>query len=640
MLRIGVLGALVATIEAGGSVEVLDLGGPRQRSVLALLLVARGQVVSVDRLVDDLWHGEPPPRAIGALQAYVSHLRRVLEPGRAPRTPAAVLVSEPPGYAVRLPAAAVDAWRFESLVRQASDPEKLEDARGLLQQGLDLWRGPAFGEFAADSWAVAEAARLDGLRIVARERWCEVVLRAGDANEAVMTAEALTREHPLREEGWRLLAMGLYAEGRQADALTALRRARDILADELGMDPGQALLQVEADVLAQRLAVPAARSPSIGSAARSSVARPPAADAAQAGRGRPNGPDRDVAGLAEPVEERSAFVGRENELNTLHSLAVEAVDRSDRRVALIAGDAGAGKSRLLDRLTRELAVNGWRVVVGRCPESDGAPPAWAWVEAIRALAADVDPGPQAPALAVLLDETAGIATQADASFGRFLMSRAVTGYLRAAARAHSLAVMIDDLHRGDSETLALLEGVAAGASGVPLLLIAAYRPAEVTPGLRDALAGLAALHPSRLGLGGLDPAHAARLIRSVAGVQPDSATLSALVERTGGNPFYLTESARLLGSEGGLVATSKVPEGVRDVLRRRFARLPEVTVSVLRLAAVIGRDVDIDVLVRAAEVDEDTVLDALEAAVLAGLLTEPAQGSRPIRSRAGPRHPV
>jgi predicted ATPase len=175
-------------------------------------------------------------------------------------------------------------------------------------------------------------------------------------------------------------------------------------------------------------------------------------------------------------------------------------------------------------------------------------------------------------MAVLLDETASTATQADASFGRFLMSRAVTGYLRAAAREHSLAVVIDDLHRGDSETLALLEGVASGASGVPLLLIAAYRPAEVTPGLRDALAGLAALHPSRLGLGGLDPAHAARLIRSVAGVQPDSATLSALVERTGGNPFYLTESARLLGSEGGLVATSKVPEGVRDVLRRRFAR--------------------------------------------------------------------
>src|SRR6478752_7559860 len=157
--------------------------------------------------------------------------------------------------------------------------------------------------------AVAEAARLDGLRIVARERWCEAVLRAGDANEAVMTAEALTREHPLREEGWRLLAMGLYAGGRQADALTALRRARDILADELGMDPGPALLQVEADVLAQRLAVPALRSSSVRSAARSLDAAPSVGVAAAlalpitgpAAVGAPNHPHRDGARLTDPA---------------------------------------------------------------------------------------------------------------------------------------------------------------------------------------------------------------------------------------------------------------------------------------------------------------------------------------------------
>ena len=265
-------------------------------------------------------------------------------------------------------------------------------------------------------------------------------------------------------------------------------------------------------------------------------------------------------------------------------------------------------------------------MVGRCPESDGAPPAWAWVEVVRALAADVDPGPLGTALTPLLDETARPATESDASFGRFLLSRALVGYLSAAARTGPLAIVLDDLHRGDSETLALLDTVATESAGVPLLVVAAYRPAEVRAGLRDALAGLAALPPTRLALPGLDATQAARLIRSVAGTQPDPATLAALVERTAGNPFYLAESARLLGSEGSLVALSKVPEGVRDVLRRRFARLPEVTVSILRLAAVIGRDVDIDVLVHAAEVDEDTVLDALEAGVLAGLLVEPAPG--------------
>src|ERR671917_2065696 len=96
-----------------------DIGGPRQRAVLALLLVGRGEVVSVDRMIEQLWRGEPPPRAIASLQAYVSNLRRLLEPGRAQRSPAKLLVSAPPGYALRLPADAVDAWRFADAVRRA-----------------------------------------------------------------------------------------------------------------------------------------------------------------------------------------------------------------------------------------------------------------------------------------------------------------------------------------------------------------------------------------------------------------------------------------------------------------------------------------------------------------------------------------
>lgn len=621
MLRLRVLGALDASVDTGAGVLRPDLGGPRQRSVLALLLVARGQVVSVDRLVEDLWNGEAPPRAIGALQAYVSHLRRALEPDRAPRTPATVLVSEPPGYAIRVPPDAVDAWRFEALVRQAAEPDRQPQARALLQQALDLWRGPAYAEFGTESWAATEVGRLESLRIVARERWCEAVLTAGDPDEAVLAAEVLTREYPLREEGWRLLAMGLYLTGRQADALAALRRARDILADELGMDPGAALLEVEADVLAQRLSRPAPAPAVIATATPGTGAiRPTTEPAEPAGRPEP------LAESPGPTPADGSFVGREDELNTLHTVAQDARTRSDRRVVLVAGEAGAGKSALIERVAQELRADRWRLVVGRCPESAGAPPAWAWVEVVRALAGDVDPGAFASALTPLLDETARPATESDASFGRFLLGRALVGYLTAAARTGPLAIVLDDLHRGDSETVALLDTIATEATGAPLVIVAAYRPAEVQPGLRDALAGLAALPPTRLALPGLDARQAARLIRSVAGTQPDPATLAALVERTAGNPFYLAESARLLGSEGSLVAVSKVPEGVRDVLRRRFARLPEVTVSVLRLAAVIGRDVDIDVLVHAAEVDEDTVLDALEAGVLAGLLIEPAPG--------------
>ena len=112
---IRVLGPLEAEIDGTRA----DLGGPLQRAVLALLLMEHGRVVSVDRLIDQLWRGEPPPRAIASLQAYVSNLRRILEPGRAPRARPQVLVSAPPGYALRLPDEAVDAWRFESLLAAA-----------------------------------------------------------------------------------------------------------------------------------------------------------------------------------------------------------------------------------------------------------------------------------------------------------------------------------------------------------------------------------------------------------------------------------------------------------------------------------------------------------------------------------------
>jgi predicted ATPase len=187
-------------------------------------------------------------------------------------------------------------------------------------------------------------------------------------------------------------------------------------------------------------------------------------------------------------------------------------------------------------------------------------------------------------------------------------------------------VLLDDLHQADAETQALLETVASGLAGSPLLLIAAYRPAEAGGELEQALAVLARRSPVRLPLAGL-PAHdAAALISSVHGGPVDEGTIETLAARTGGNPFYLKESAKLLASEGALVAVSEVPEGVRDVLRRRLSRLPPPAVAVLRLAAAVGQEADVEVLVHAADTDEDGVIAGLEAGVIAGLLTEPGPG--------------
>ncbi|MEV3987063.1 BTAD domain-containing putative transcriptional regulator [Nonomuraea sp. NPDC049758] len=587
MVFIRVLGALAA--EVGG--EPVPLGGPRQRGVLALLVAARGQVVPVDRMIEDLWGGEPPARALLSLQAYVSNLRRLLEPGRPPRSPARLLVSAAPGYALRLPSEAVDAWRFEGLLGRARADSDVGAARARLGEALGLWQGPAFAEVADEPWAAAETARLNELRSVAAELHVAAGLRVGDPAVVVAEAERLTREEPLREEGWRLHALALWSSGRQADALATLRRARGILAEELGLDPGPELVALEEAILTQRMEVLRATVPA------------PASPAAPLPQVPPPG---------------ASFVGREAQVSALVTAAAEAVT-DGVRVACVTGEAGLGKSTLLDHFGRRLEREGWLVAVGRCPEVDGAPPAWAWTEVLGAVAASASPGEFARDLAPLLAD--GGPVEADATAGRFRLRRAVWRWLAAVASERPVAVVLDDLHGADVATLELLGGCLGLRA--PILVVVAYR-ADEGGRLGETLASLARVTPVRVALPGLDEEAVAQLVR--AECEADDETVAGIAERTGGNPFYVRESARLLSGEGALVALSEVPEGVRDVLRRRLARLPEGGVSVLRLAAVAGRESSVDVLVKAADVDEDGVLDALDAGVVAGLLDEPGPG--------------
>jgi DNA-binding SARP family transcriptional activator len=241
-VRFGVLGP-VAAWDAGGA--AVGLRGPRHRAVLARLIVARGRVVPVSRLVGDLW-ADPPDGAVSAVRTFVGALRRALEPDRPPRAPARLLVTEGPGYALR--ADDVDAWRFERAVAAKEPPER---ALARLTEALGWWRGPAYAEFADQDWARAERTRLAELRLRAVERRAEARLALGAAADAVPDLDAHVAEHPWREEGWRLLALALYRTGRQADALAVLRRARERLADGLGLDPGPGLRRLEAGILAQ-----------------------------------------------------------------------------------------------------------------------------------------------------------------------------------------------------------------------------------------------------------------------------------------------------------------------------------------------------------------------------------------------------
>ncbi|MEJ8639420.1 AfsR/SARP family transcriptional regulator [Streptomyces sp. MS2.AVA.5] len=242
----GVLGPVVAW---DGAADAVELKGPRHRAVLARLIVARRRVVPVARLVEDLW-ADPPPGAVGAVRTFVSALRRGLEPQRPPRTPARLLVTEGPGYALRAEQDAVDAWRFDRAVSTAATLPP-QQALARLDEALAWWRGPAYAEFPDEPWARTERSRLAELRLQAAESRAETLLALGAAARAVSDLDAHVSEHPWREDAWRLLALALYRTGRQGDALAVLRRARTLLVEQLGVDPAPRLRRLEADILAQ-----------------------------------------------------------------------------------------------------------------------------------------------------------------------------------------------------------------------------------------------------------------------------------------------------------------------------------------------------------------------------------------------------
>ena len=219
-----------------GPLEVLDdgrqvdLGGPKQRALLAILLLHANEVVSTDRLMDALWEDEAPETSRKALQVYVSQLRKVLGKER--------LHTRAPGYRVRVEPDELDLARFQSLV-----------ASGRPEDALSLWRGPALAEFAYQRFAQPEIARLEELRLDCIRNRVEMDLASGRHSSVVGELEALVAEHPLHEELRAQLMLALYRSGRQAEALAVFQEGRRALVDELGIDPSRVLRELERAIL-------------------------------------------------------------------------------------------------------------------------------------------------------------------------------------------------------------------------------------------------------------------------------------------------------------------------------------------------------------------------------------------------------
>jgi serine/threonine-protein kinase len=236
---------ILGPLEVDAGSGALPLGGPKQRAVLAHLVLRANHVVPAEVLIDGLWGEEPPDAARGTLQAYVSRLRSVLGNDR--------LEGRPPGYVLHAEPGEVDAERFEALVRDARADVVQDPASAIaaFREALEIWRGPALADLAQETSLAGEISRLDELRLTAVEEEISAELALGQHARLIGQLEALTKEHPLRERLWGDLMLALYRSGRQAEALEAFQRARQVLADELGIDPSRRLQRLHEQILAQ-----------------------------------------------------------------------------------------------------------------------------------------------------------------------------------------------------------------------------------------------------------------------------------------------------------------------------------------------------------------------------------------------------
>ena len=301
---------VLGPIEAWRGEGQIRIGGPRQRAVLGLLAIQPGRALAVGRLVDELWSGEPPDGAEVTLRSYVSRLRAVLGDG-------ARIVGSSDGYALHVPSSAVDAGTFEALVRDGEAAMRDRNPRRAaehLRAALALWRGRPFGELGVDGTLRVQADRLEELHVHARELRIEADLALGAGAELVDELEALTASHPFHEAFWRQLMLTLYRSERQADALAAYHRARRALEEELGIDPGLALRELEAAILRQD--VPAPETPAERHNLPASI---------------------------------TSFVGRDRELADVAALFRE------HRLVTLSGVGGVGKTRLGIEAARAVA---------------------------------------------------------------------------------------------------------------------------------------------------------------------------------------------------------------------------------------------------------------------------------------------
>ncbi len=602
------------------------LRGRQGRLLFAFLVLNRDRAVRRDALVEAVWPGDAPAGVEGHLAPLLSRLRKLLGAEHLVGRSELQLVL-PDGAAVDFERARADLaaargayeWGDWPLCRRRAQEAAAVADRGLLP-GLEApWLEPLRADLAD--------LRAEALETAARAGLAEGGDRAlAEAREAAQAAVAAA---PVRESARAALIGVLRARGNVAEALQAYEEVRVLLRDELGSRPGPELLALHEELLREE-ARPAAAAP----APSPSPAPPPAT-------GAPALPDRLAAAVATPL------VGRAAALERLRS-ELDAARAGGTGLVLVMGEGGIGKTRLVAEVAREAA--GVRVLYGRCDEEELFP-FGPWTEMFRDHLATI---PDSELGAVLGDEASELVrllpdlrarlpevpepVATDPETQRRRLFEAMVGLVRRLAARSPLMLVVDDLHWADRSSLLFGRHLVRSAPLGPVFMLGTYRDTDLYEGhplvqvIGDLERELEAELP-RLRLEGLDAEETSALVASWRDQALDEPVVSAIHEETNGNPFFLKQLVRHLeeggarpGGEGDARAgpSARVPAGVRDVIARRVARLPEASGGVLRAAALIGRDFDFGLLRAVAGVSEDELLDVLEAAVRAGLLVEVA----------------
>ncbi|HET7740779.1 MAG TPA: BTAD domain-containing putative transcriptional regulator, partial [Mycobacterium sp.] len=443
-MRYRLLGPLRVT---RGDVPV-DIGPPKQRAVLAVLLLAQGRVVSVDRLIDAVWGEDVPGSATASLQAYVSNLRRALRGGAEASDVASPIVRQSPGYYLDVAPEDVDVAEFTTRCARAGaaiDEARWDDALSQADAAIALWRGPFLADLRDEEWVGREAARVDELHRDCLDSRITALLALGRAPAALAEAAELSAAHPLSDRACWLHVLALYRSGRTSDALGAYTRHARVLDDELGLEPGAELRDLQTAVLRQAPELAAwPRSPEWTGAVELNATPTPAVLSAP------------VAASAQP---QLTLIGRHRELATVAEVLADAAG-GDTRWLVLSGPPGIGKTRLAEEAVALAAAGGGQTVWVSCPDERATPPWWPMRQLVRALEADVD-------------EVLEIAAHADPDTARFQVYERIQRLVESSSGLR--AIVVDDVQWADSASVSCLAYIAGALRDHPIVMILTMR---------------------------------------------------------------------------------------------------------------------------------------------------------------------